>query len=247
MTGALLQVGRVTRTYRLDRIEVRAVNDVKLSVEHGEFVALVGPSGSGKTTLLNLIGGLDQPDTGSVILAGVNMSRLPARDRARFRRRHIGFIFQSFNLIPVLTAEENAGFILELRGEDRRLIRKKVRALFEELGLAGKENRKPAELSGGEQQRVAVARALIGDPVLVLADEPTANLDSANADLLLTMMRKMNEKYGTTFLISTHDARVVAKARREIVLRDGRLIADRVLEEGSIPPSYLPEATPPAR
>jgi putative ABC transport system ATP-binding protein len=227
MSNFLLQVDRVTRTYRMNSITVRAVDDVSFSVADGEFVALVGPSGSGKTTLLNLIGGLDQPDSGRIILKGVEMSALAPRERARFRRHHIGYIFQAFNLIPVLTAEENAGFVLELRGASQTLIRERVNRIFAELGLEGKNGRRPGDLSGGEQQRVAVARALVADPDIVLADEPTANLDSANAELLLEMMRKLNDKYGTTFLISTHDSRVVNKARREIVLRDGRLVSDR--------------------
>jgi putative ABC transport system ATP-binding protein len=214
----------------MDSIAVHAVSEVSFSLARGEFVALVGPSGSGKTTLLNLIGGLDQPDGGRVVLNGVEMSALSPRQRARFRRHHIGYIFQAFNLIPVLTAEENAGFILELRGEERTRIRDRVKRIFSDLGLDGKEARKPGALSGGEQQRVAVARALVADPDIVLADEPTANLDSANAELLLEMMQRMNAKYGTTFVISTHDRRVVSRARREIVLHDGRIVSDGARE-----------------
>lgn len=230
MRDSLLRLEGVTRIYRTDTIETRAVWEITLAVERGEFVALVGPSGSGKTTLLNLIGGLDLPDRGRVVLSGMDISALPSRERARFRRTHIGYIFQSFNLIPVLTAAENAGFILELRGENRALIRKRVETILADLGLEGKEHRRPDELSGGEQQRVAVARALVSDPDIVLADEPTANLDSRNAELLLEMMRKMNQKYGTTFIVSTHDPRVVAKARREVVMTDGRIVADRYLD-----------------
>jgi len=187
---------------------------------------LAGPSGSGKTTALNLIGCLDRPTSGQVLLDGKDMGEAKSKELANFRLQHIGFIFQSYNLIPVLTAAENAEFTLMLRGVAHAKRRQRVKQLFDELGISGLENRKPADLSGGQQQRVAIARAIAAEPHVILADEPTANLDSHTAEDLLALMRRLNTERGTTFLFSSHDDRVIAQARRVIRLEDGRLYDD---------------------
>jgi putative ABC transport system ATP-binding protein len=206
--------------------QVTALNDLDLAIEQGEFTVLAGPSGSGKTTVLNLIGCIDQPTRGSVTIEGRDVSRHSTRALADFRLRKIGFIFQSYNLIPVLTAAENAAFTLMLQGVARNERRTRIKELFAQLGIAGLEQRKPGDLSGGQQQRVAIARAIAARPAVVLADEPTANLDSQTAGDLLTLMRRLNEKQRTTFIFSSHDALVISRARRVVRLRDGRLESD---------------------
>ena len=202
---------------------VEAVRGVDIEVAAGEFVAMAGPSGSGKTTILNLLGGLTRPSRGKVWIAGREISELPDRELAEVRLSRIGFVFQSYNLLPVLTARENAEFTMLLQGVPARERRERVRRLFAEIGLEGLEHRKPPKLSGGQQQRVAVARAVLAEPALVLADEPTANLDSTMAEALLDVMEKLNREEGTTFVFSTHDPRVMERAGRLIRLVDGRV------------------------
>jgi putative ABC transport system ATP-binding protein len=216
----------VRKTYRTGPIEVPALRGISLTISAGEFAATAGPSGSGKTTLLNIIGGLDRADTGEIWVAGQNLQLLSAGELARLRLQRIGFVFQTYNLLPVLTALENAEFTLLLQGMPARQRREKVEKLFSEIGLAGLEDRRPAELSGGQQQRVAVARAMVTEPALILADEPTANLDSASAIALLDVMEQLNQTTGTTFLFSTHDPQVMERAHRLIRLRDGQITGD---------------------
>ena len=225
----VLCLEHVCRSFPQGDVVVRALNDVSLTLELGEFVAVAGPSGSGKTTLLNVAGGLDRPDSGRVLVGGQDVGALSAAALARMRLEHIGFIFQAFNLVPVLSAEENAEFILLLRGVPRAERRARVRALLEQVGLGGMERRRPAELSGGQQQRVAVVRAIAAEPMLVLADEPTANLDTTTASALLDVMQTLHRQHHTTFLFSTHDPRVMERARRLIHLRDGRVERDEPL------------------
>jgi len=207
---------------------VEAVRGVDLVVAPGEFVVMAGPSGSGKTTVLNLLGGLTRPSRGKVWIEGREISALPDKALAQVRLSRIGFVFQSYNLLPVLTALENAEFTLLLRGVPVAERRRRVRRLFREIGLEGLEDRRPPRLSGGEQQRVAVARAVLGEPALVLADEPTANLDSATADALLDVMEQLNRDNGTTFVFSTHDPRVMERASRLVRLVDGRVAEEIV-------------------
>ena len=221
-----MRTEQVWKTFRQAAEEIHAVRGVNFLVERGEFTALAGPSGSGKTTLLNLIGGLTRPKSGSVQVAGVEISRMPQRELARFRLHHIGFVFQAYNLLPVLTALENAEFPMLLKGVEGNARRQRVRELFERTGLAGLEGRRPGELSGGQQQRVAVVRAVASRPALVLADEPTANLDSAASDALLDLMDELNRELGVTFLFATHDARVMERSRRLVRLVDGRIDSD---------------------
>ncbi len=221
---ALLELENVHKSYVQGSLKVHAVRGVDLAIESGEFTAIAGPSGSGKSTLLNLIGCLDAPTSGSIRLAGKELSNLSRNERADIRRDKIGFIFQSYNLIPVLTAKENVEFpllMLKAKNSDER-----ARAILAEVGLKGLENRKPGELSGGQQQRVAIARALVKEPEIVLADEPTANLDSKTGKAILELMREMNEKQGATFVFSTHDPMVIEYARRLITLHDGRIASD---------------------
>lgn len=209
---------------------VEAVRGVDLVVAPGEFVVMAGPSGSGKTTVLNLLGGLTRPSRGKVWIEGREISALPDKALAQVRLSRIGFVFQSYNLLPVLTARENAEFTLLLQGVPVAERRRRVRRLFREIGLEGLEDRRPPRLSGGEQQRVAVARAVLGEPALVLADEPTANLDSATADALLDVMAQLNRDNGTTFVFSTHDPRVMERASRLIRLVDGR-VAEKIVSD----------------
>ena len=216
----------VTKEYRGNGIPVRAVNGIDLVIEKGEFTAIVGPSGSGKTTFLNLVSGLDTVSSGKVWLAGRELSRMSGRELSDFRRDNIGFIFQAYNLIPVLTVEENVEYIMLLQGVDKSERSRRVSKTLGELGLEGFENRRPPQLSGGQQQRVAVARAIVSEPAIVLADEPTANLDSVTAIELIEMMRDINETRGVTFIFSTHDTRIMERARRLIVLKDGRIDSD---------------------
>lgn len=224
--NTVIDAHNISKVYNPRSIPVYAVNNVHLHLEKGEFTALVGPSGSGKTTLLNMIGGLDRPDEGSIFINGADITKLTANELINFRLDNIGFVFQSFNLIPVLTAKENVEFIMQLQKTKREDREKRVRALFKEIGLEDKLNERPSKLSGGQQQRVAVARALASKPQFVLADEPTANLDSRSASNLLDIMAKLNKEENITFLFSTHDQRVIDRARRVITLVDGRIVKD---------------------
>jgi putative ABC transport system ATP-binding protein len=216
---SLITLSNLTKVYTETASDVVAVDSVQLTLEAGEFAALVGPSGCGKTTLLNLIGGLDRPTAGSVVVSGT-------ADLVRFRLEHIGFVFQAYNLIPVLTALENTVFILELQGVAAAERNRRGMELLDAVGLADKAHHRPAQLSGGQQQRVAVARALASKPAFVLADEPTANLDSKSASKLLDIMLDLNRTEGTLFLFSTHDPRVVDRARRTFHLEDGRVLRE---------------------
>jgi len=238
MNTTVIDAHNISKVYNPRTIPVFAVNDVHLHLEKGEFAALVGPSGSGKTTLLNLIGGLDYPDKGNIFINGVDITRLSPGQLIKFRLRNIGFVFQSFNLIPVLTAKENTEFIMLLQGQKKKDREKRISQLFKQIALEDKMNSRPAELSGGQQQRVAVARALASKPQFVLADEPTANLDSASASNLLDIMAKLNKEEGMTFLFSTHDQRVIERARRVITLVDGKIVSDTALVSTNTPHVY---------
>lgn len=224
---ALIELKAVTKIYPLGNQEVVAVDDFSLSIAAGEFSVLAGPSGSGKTTLLNLIGCLDQPTRGEIWLDGRNLSRADQKTLSEMRLRKIGFIFQSYNLIPVLTAAENAEFTLMLQRVGKQERRERVLQLFSKLGLDGLQDRRPSDLSGGQQQRVAIARAMASDPAVILADEPTASLDSHASGELLTLMQRLNEEQGATFVFSSHDPLVISHARRVVQLQDGRLESDR--------------------
>jgi len=221
----------VKKTYRQGKVEVSALNGVSLSIEKGDFVALAGPSGSGKTTMLNIIGGLDLADSGSVMVDGNALDKMTQSELASLRLQKVGFVFQAYNLIPVLSTLENVEFVMLLQGVPSAERRELAKAMLDDVGLAGKFDRRPAELSGGEQQRVAVARAIVSNPSIVLADEPTANLDSKNGTGLMEMMKQMNEKKKATFIFSTHDKMVMDYARRLVLIRDG-LVADDQVREG---------------
>ena len=222
----LIDFQSVSKTYRVGSAEVRALWQASLSIREGDFLAVAGPSGSGKTTFLNLAGGLDAPTSGKVLVEGRCLSDLGRRQLVALRLHRIGFVFQAYNLIPVLTAHENVEYPLVLAGIDSRERRRRVEEMLEAVGIADLARRRPAELSGGQQQRVAIARALIMRPAVVLADEPTANLDSHTAEGLLEMMRKLNQDRRTTFVFSTHDPMVMDAARRLVRLRDGRIVSD---------------------
>ena len=224
--NAAVRLEDVSRIYGHDGVEVRALDGVSLEIGKGDFAVLVGPSGSGKTTLLNMIGGLDRPTRGRVWVAGTEIGGLGMAELADLRLRRIGFVFQEFNLIPVLSALENVEFVMLLQGVPEAERRSRSLALLKELGLEGLEHRRPSELSGGQQQRVAVARAVVAEPIIVLPDEPTANLDSKAGAALMDLMRRLNEQKGISFVFSTHDPMVVERARRVIRLRDGRIEAD---------------------
>jgi putative ABC transport system ATP-binding protein len=231
----LLELTGVKKIYRQGQIEVPALRGVDLIVEPGEFTTLFGPSGSGKTTLLNLIGCLDQATDGSIIFGGKELRDLDKKDLARIRREKIGFVFQSYNLIPVLTAYENVEFAIRLVKEhSNQEVRDRVMETLAAVGLEGLENRKPNELSGGQKQRVAIARALVKEPKLILADEPTANLDSKTSEEVLEVMVKMNQELGTTFIFSTHDPKVMDYARRLLEIRDGLISQDRRREKADV-------------
>ncbi len=214
------------KVYQETKVPVYALNGVDLNIEEGEFTAIVGPSGSGKTTLLNMIGGLDKPSEGSVHIGETEITSMKKGELIDFRLHHIGFVFQAYNLIPVLTAKENTEFIMLLQKKSKQEREERVNKLLEEVGLKERENNKPTELSGGQQQRVAVARALASKPRFVLADEPTANLDSHSAENLLDIMYRLNQEEGTTFIFSTHDERVIRRAKRVITLEDGKIKSD---------------------
>ena len=218
----------VYKRYSDNGVPVEAVRGVDLSIERGEYTAIAGPSGSGKTTFLNLISGLDKVSAGKIWLDGKAISEMAGGELSDFRRDHIGFIFQAYNLIPVLTVAENVEYVMLLQGVPPAERRKRVVAILGEMGLEGYEDRRPPQLSGGQQQRVAIARAIVSRPAIVLADEPTANLDSQTAVELIEMMKKLNETHGITFVFSTHDTRVMDRARRLVVLRDGRIDTDEV-------------------
>jgi putative ABC transport system ATP-binding protein len=222
----ILEAVNATKIYQAGAIETVALDDVTLAVEGGEFSALCGPSGSGKTTLLNLLGTLDRPTRGRIFVAGEDTTEMSEATRAELRLRKLGFIFQSYNLVPVLSAVENVEFVLLLQGVPRAERRARALRYLEELGLGALATKRPGEMSGGQQQRVAVARAIASEPEIVLADEPTANLDSKTAEDLLALMLGLNQTRGITFLFSTHDARVMAHARRIVRLVDGRIESD---------------------
>ena len=225
-SDVVVRLQGVTRTYRQNSIAVQALRGVNLEIRKGDFAVLVGPSGSGKTTLLNMIGGLDSPTEGRIWVAGDEIGRLGKGELSQVRLRKIGFVFQEFNLVPVLSALENVEFVMLLQGLPEPQRRARAGALLKELGLEGLEHRRPSELSGGQQQRVAVARAIAAEPIIVLPDEPTANLDSQAGGALMDMMRHLNEDKGITFVFSTHDPMVVERARRVIRLRDGEIESD---------------------
>lgn len=226
MDKTVIDTHEISRIYDEKTVPIRAVDDVHIHIERGEFTALVGPSGSGKTTLLNLIGGLDKPTKGKVLINGIDISGLSSGQLVDFRLNNIGFVFQSYNLIPVLTAKENIEFILLLQKRPKKEREQRVLELLRQVGLEDKADKRPAELSGGQQQRVAVARALASKPQFVLADEPTANLDSVSAANLLDLMSRLNQEENMTFLFSTHDQRVIDRARRIITLQDGKVVSD---------------------
>jgi putative ABC transport system ATP-binding protein len=225
-TPYIAQLDQVSRVYRQGKIDVKAVDNLNLQISPGEFSALCGPSGSGKTTILNMIGALDLPTSGSVYLEGKDLCNLGGGELSKLRRDRIGFVFQAYNLVPVLTAYENAEFVLALQNVPVLERRERVMSVLEEVGMVDYVNRRPDELSGGQQQRVAIARAVVSNPAIVLADEPTANVDSDAANTILDLMEQLNEEKGVTFLFSTHDQRVMDRARRLISLRDGRLEQD---------------------
>jgi putative ABC transport system ATP-binding protein len=225
-SDAIVSVEDVTKIYQQGKVEVPALRGLSLEVAEGELTALYGPSGSGKTTLLNLIGALDRPTSGRVRIEGTELGSLSRRALSHLRRDRIGFVFQAYNLIPVLTAYENAETVMALQGVDPRARREKIAGLFAEMGLEGLEDRRPDELSGGQQQRVAIARAIAADPAVVLADEPTANVDSETSDRLLGIMEELNREHGVTFIFSTHDPRVMERAHRLVRIVDGRVDGD---------------------
>ena len=235
---SIIQVRDIKKVYNKDQVPVHALNGVDLDINEGEFTAIVGPSGSGKTTLLNIIGGLDEPTEGKVKIHGTDMFSLKERELIDFRLHHIGFVFQAYNLIPVLTAKENIAFILQMQGRPQKECNQRSMELLKMVGLEDKVDKRPAELSGGQQQRVAVARALASKPDFVLADEPTANLDSASTANLLDMMLRLNEEENITFIFSTHDQRVVERARRVVTLVDGKVDSDEQrtsnIEQGTL-------------
>ena len=218
----------VNKTYRQGQVMVQALKDVSLKINKGEFLAVAGPSGSGKTTLLNMIGGLDLIDSGSISVEGETFENMSQSQLANLRLHKIGFVFQAYNLIPVLSAVENVEYVMLLQGVPAVERRKKARAILDEVGLQEKYDRRPAQLSGGQQQRVAVARAIVSDPSIVLADEPTANLDSKTGKGLLEIMKKLNAEKHVTFIFSTHDKMVMNYAQRLILLRDGRMADDSI-------------------
>lgn len=222
----VLELRNLVKIYNDSEVKVKAVDGISLNFEQGEFAAIVGPSGSGKTTLLNLIGGLDSITEGEIIIDGTNISQLSSSKLIDFRLRNIGFVFQAYNLIPVLTAKENIEFIMELQGKTRKARTERAMELLNAVGLGERAESRPAKMSGGQQQRVAVARALASKPKFILADEPTANLDSKSTETLLDIMERLNKEENITFIFSTHDQRVVNKARRIITVEDGHVVSD---------------------
>jgi putative ABC transport system ATP-binding protein len=225
MSKPVIEVKNLEKVYE-GAVPVRAVNGISLTITQGEFTALKGPSGCGKTTLLNMLGGLDQPTAGSIAIGGVDITTLSENALIDFRLRNIGFVFQAYNLIPVLSAQENVSFIMLLQNRPKEEREARAQQLLEAVGLKGKEDKRPGQLSGGQQQRVAVARALASKPQFVLADEPTANLDSQSTANLLDIMERLNKEEGMTFVFATHDERVIKKARRIISIEDGKVLSD---------------------
>lgn len=223
---SVIETQNLSRVYQDGDSEIHAVDKINLSVEAGEFTAIIGPSGSGKTTLLNLIGGLDNPSSGTVTVEGKPIHQLKDNELINFRLQHIGFVFQAYNLIPVLSARENVEFIMLLQGQSKQERESRAKELLQAVGLEQQMHKRPSELSGGQQQRVAVARALASKPSFVLADEPTANLDSKSTEDLLDIMHKLNKEEGITFLFSTHDQRVIDRAERLIYVEDGKIKSD---------------------
>lgn len=224
----LIKTTQLSRYFGTEAIQVKALDNVDVEIAKGEFTAIVGPSGSGKSTLLNLIGGLDNPDTGKVELVGTDIAQMSGSVLSDFRRDHIGFIFQAYNLIPVLSAAENIEYIMLLQGRSDKERKHRVEEILEKVGMQGLGDRRPNELSGGQQQRVAVARAMVSEPDIILADEPTANLDSKTGIGLLDMMKQLNEEMNMTFVFSTHDEKIMQRARRLIHLADGVIEQDEV-------------------
>jgi len=216
----------ISRIFKQGDLEVVGLDKVSIEIEQGEFVCLVAPSGGGKTTLLNAIGGLDKPDSGEIWVAEKRIDNLSKGDLAEMRLNNIGFVFQAYNLIPVLTARENVEFVMQVQGVPAEERHRKAEAILKEVGLEGLEHRRPAKMSGGQQQRVAVARAIVSEPAMVLADEPTANLDSHTAEQLMELFVSLNRKHNTTFVIATHDQRVMAYARRIVRMLDGKVVDD---------------------
>ena len=223
---SIIKALNITKTYNETVVPVHALNGVDLSVEEGEFTAIVGPSGCGKTTLLNILGGLDHPTTGTVRIADTDITKMKDGDLIAFRLKNIGFVFQAYNLIPVLTTFENVEFIMLLQKQDKKKRTERVMELLKQMQISEKAKQRPSELSGGQQQRVAVARALASKPKFILADEPTANLDSKSTSNLLDIMADMNREEKATFVFSTHDQRVIDKARRVVTLEDGKVVSD---------------------
>ena len=223
----VIETNKLAKTYQQGEVQVNALNDVSINFKEGEFTAIVGPSGSGKTTFLNAIGGLDIPDSGKVIINSTDITQLKSNQLIDFRLRNIGFVFQAYNLIPVLTAKENVEFIMLMQGDSVKERKSRAEELLHAVGLSQQMDRRPGQLSGGQQQRVAVARALASKPQFVLADEPTANLDSGSTANLLDIMYELNQNENMTFIFSTHDQRVIDRAKRIITLEDGKVISDK--------------------
>jgi putative ABC transport system ATP-binding protein len=223
----VIETNNLIKIYQQGDIEVKALNDVSINFQQGEFTAIVGPSGSGKTTFLNSIGGLDTPTSGKVVINDTDITNLKSNELIDFRLRNIGFVFQAYNLIPVLTAKENVEFIMLMQGDSASDRKSRAEELLNAVGLSDQINRRPGQLSGGQQQRVAVARALASKPKFVLADEPTANLDSTSTSNLLDIMYKLNREENMTFIFSTHDQRVIDRAKRIITLEDGKILSDK--------------------
>ena len=226
----VIEIKDLVKIYNGGEVKVKAVNGISIDFEEGEFTAVVGPSGSGKTTFLNMLGGLDRPTSGLVKIGGTNVWDLSSRKLIDFRMNNIGFVFQSYNLIPVLTAGENVEFIMHLQGKPKKEREQRTKELLEQVGIGDRIKSRPSKLSGGQQQRVAVARALASKPEFILADEPTANLDSKATSSLLEMMSQMNKEYNTTFIFATHDQRVMDKARRIVTIEDGKILKDERFE-----------------
>jgi putative ABC transport system ATP-binding protein len=223
----VIETNNLIKIYQQGDIEVKALNDVSINFQQGEFTAIVGPSGSGKTTFLNSIGGLDTPTSGKVVINDTDITNLKSNELIDFRLRNIGFVFQAYNLIPVLTAKENVEFIMLMQGDSASVRKSRAEELLSAVGLSDQINRRPGQLSGGQQQRVAVARALASKPKFVLADEPTANLDSTSTSNLLDIMDRLNKEENMTFIFSTHDQRVINRAKRIITLEDGKILSDK--------------------
>ncbi len=228
---SVIKTENLVKTYTQGEYKINAVNDVSFEIEKGEFTVICGPSGSGKTTLLNIMGGLDSPTSGKVIINDNEITGLSENKLIDFRLKNIGFVFQAYNLIPVLTAKENVGFVMLMQGKSTNERNKRTEELLKSVGLEKEMNKKPGQMSGGQQQRVAVARALASRPQFILADEPTANLDSASTKNLLDIMAKMNEEEGITFIFSTHDQRVIDRAKRVVTFEDGKLISDEIIKK----------------